>query len=71
MGGDWGTVERESGVGIVVVGMAFHVFERGHVFGDLDGLYDQKHGYPYQLENCPDGQCYRPCIAEDKSADVV
>ena len=54
----------------VVVGfvVAVHVFVGGLVLGDLDGLYDDEHGDPDELEGCPEGEGDGPRVAHCETA---
>ena len=53
----------------MLVGVAFHVFVGGLVFGDLEGLDDEEEGYPGELEGGPEGEGDGPGVAEDEGAE--
>ncbi len=50
--------------------MPLHVLVGGLIFGDLDGLHDDQHGYPDELEGCPERDGDGPGVAEYEGAEV-
>ena len=53
-----------------VVGVPSHVLEGRHVLRYLDGLHDEQHGDPDELQEGPEREGDGPGVAEDEGAEV-